>query len=82
MRMLWSAFVEAFSRLWNKLGFSWVVALVSAVNPIFFWMVFQILWILTGHWPKDSGEVAFLVVAWVFVSLVVHVFPTTLASLE
>ncbi|QJR20815.1 hypothetical protein BREVNS_0065 [Brevinematales bacterium NS] len=82
MGRLKDAFVEAFSRLWNKLGFSWVVALVSAVNPVFVWTVFQILWILTGHGPKNSGEVAFLVVAWVVVSLTMHVFPTSFASLE
>jgi len=82
MRRLREAFVEAFSWLWNKLSFSWVVALVAAVNPVFFWMVFQILWVMTGHVPKTPGEVGFLVVAWVTTSLVVHVFPTTLAALE
>ncbi len=80
--MLKDAFVGAFSRLWNKLGHSWVVALVAAVNPVFFWMVFQILWIMTGHVPKNEGEMAFLVVAWLTVSLTVHVFPTTFAALE
>ncbi|MCX7882180.1 MAG: hypothetical protein N2314_03035 [Brevinematales bacterium] len=82
MGMLRNAFVEAFSRLWNKLGFSWIAALVAAVNPVFFWMVFQVLWILTGHLPKNEGEMAFFVVAWVVSSLVVHVFPTSYAALE
>ncbi|URA09527.1 hypothetical protein [Thermospira aquatica] len=80
--MLKDAFVESFSRLWNKLGHSWVVTLVAAVNPVFFWMVFQILWIMTGHMPKNEGEMAFLLVAWLTASLIVHVFPTSFAALE
>jgi len=82
MWMLRDAFVEAFSRLWNKLGFSWIAALVAAVNPIFVWMVFEILWIMTGHAPKTSEEGAFLVVAWIVVSLTVHVFPTSFAAMD